>query len=95
LSNTYTKYGFYFSTGGASLVTLFKIRVYFIFLFVFYLFIFAFFILNTGIFFPCFFDSGKFFYQNNSLTLSCLIVFLVFIYCFINVSYSHIEMNCS
>jgi hypothetical protein len=63
---------FIFLRGGASLVTLFKIRVYFIFLFVFYLFIFAFFILNTGIFFPCFFDSGKFFYQNNSLTLSCL-----------------------
>jgi len=33
----------------------------------------AFFILNTGIFFPDFFDAGKFFYQNNSLTLSCLV----------------------
>ena len=64
---------FIFLRGGVSLVTLLKIRVYFIFLFVFYLFIFAFFILNTGIFFPCFFDSGKFFYQNNSLTLSCLV----------------------
>jgi len=56
-----------------NILTPIKIRVYFIFLFVFYLFIFAFFILNTGIFFPCFFDPGKFFYQNNSLILSCLV----------------------
>jgi len=79
---------------GINLVTLIRIRVYFILYFFFFLFILAFFILNTGIFFPCFFDAGKFFYQNNSLTLNCLMGISI-IYCFINVSYSHIEMNCS
>ena len=58
---------------GVNLVNPTKTMVYFIFYFIFCLFILAFFILNTGIFFPCFFDAGTFFYQNNSLTLSYLV----------------------